>query len=431
MNLSQLIESIPDEETCIKCGSCRSVCPTFNSAHREGASARGKLALIDAKFHGEDDFGNVFLKHLNECTLCGACYDVCPKDVNTPELVMAARAEVVRSGGLSFFKRFVFRKVFFWDNLMELGIRVASLFQTLLFKKTASGEGQVSRFSILPVIGKGRLLPILPHKSFMQSSVAVSHKNPEVTKKIKASFFVGCGINYLVTNVGDATVNVIEKAGGSVFIPKGQLCCGMPAVASGDFESARALALRNIDIFEKEDVDFIVTSCASCGHNMKENYKTLFEDENEETRKRVEWYSSRVMDITEFLVDELDYKPTTDKADSLFAGGAPVSYPAVTYHDPCHLGRGQGLKTQPRDLIKSTGADLIEMDNQSCCGLGGGLVFENYDMTIDISKKKALSVKETGAKVVATACPGCMVQMRDGLNKEKVDVEVKHIVEML
>lgn len=151
MNLANLIESIPDDETCVKCGSCRSVCPTFNSAHREGASARGKLALIDAKFHGEDGFGNVFLKHLNECTLCGACYDVCPKDVNTPELVMAARAEIVESQGLNFFKKIVFRKLFFLDSLLDLGVRVGAFFQSIIFKKTKNGEGQISRFSILQI----------------------------------------------------------------------------------------------------------------------------------------------------------------------------------------------------------------------------------------------------------------------------------------
>lgn len=423
MNISELLKSIPDEETCVKCGACRTVCPTFNSAHREGASARGKVALIDAKYNKGSEFGEVFLKHLNECTLCGACYDVCPKDVNTPELVMATRANIVESSGLGFIKWFVFRKVFFWDGLMNLGTVAASYFQSLLFKKTENGEGQVSRFSLLPVIGKGRLLPILPHKTFMQSHAAVSRKVENSSDKIKASFFVGCGINYLVTNVGDATVNVIEKAGGSVIVPEKQLCCGMPAVASGDFESARALALRNVEIFEKEDVDFIVTSCASCGHNMKENYIKLFEDEPEVIRKRVESYAGKVRDITEFLVNTLDYKP---KGDGLFSDGAPV-----TYHDPCHLGRGQGLKDEPRELIKSSGATLVEMENQSCCGLGGGLVFENYDMTIDISRKKAQSVRQTGASIVATACPGCMVQMKDGLNIEEVPVKVAHIVELL
>ena len=422
MNLAELIKSIPDSGECVKCGSCRTVCPTFNSSHREGASARGKIALMDAVVGGEEGFGDTYIKHLNDCTLCGACYEVCPKDVNTPELVMAARADVVRRDGLGIIKSFVYNKLFFMESLLGFGVRVASFFQRILFRLNKNEEGQISRFSILPVIGKGRLLPILPHKTFMQSDMAKDNASKVNLSGKTAAFFVGCGINYLVTNVGDATVNVIKKAGGSVFVPEGQLCCSMPAVASGDFDSARKLALRNIDIFEKESPEFIVTSCASCGHNMKENYRTLFEDADAETRKRVEWYSSRVRDITEFLVNDLEYKPS----EQLFKDGSPV-----TYHDPCHLGRGQNLKDQPRELIKASGAELREMDNQSCCGLGGGLAFENYEMTIDISSKKAKSIERTGAGIVATACPGCMVQTRDGLNKEGVDVRVKHIVELL
>jgi glycolate oxidase iron-sulfur subunit len=434
--METLDEHITEEAAkCVRCGICKSVCPTFNAIHREPASARGKISLVEAHLAGDVELGEEYLRHIKECALCGACLASCPKEVDTPELVMNARAESVTKEGLPLTASFALKNVLGSERIMPLAFRFASRLQRVLLKGTSLENGLVSRFS-LPIIGSGRLLPELPETSFLDlpevKARGLPVRDPKVTHEAsvktpiaRVGLFVGCGINYLLPGVGEATIRVLEGAGVEVVVPPGQVCCGMPALSTGEVSTARSLALKNLEVFEKSDIDYIVTACATCGHALKGSFMKLLGGGGPQTRARVENLSSRVKDITELLAGQFSYKggeKTGPDRDGV----------VVTYHDPCHLGRAQGIRDEPRELLERSGMTFKEMKNPcKCCGLGGGLTFTNYDLSMEIAKNKVEDIKGTGAQVVATACPGCIIQLKDGLHRFGVNAKVVHLVELL
>ncbi|MBI1911859.1 MAG: (Fe-S)-binding protein [Deltaproteobacteria bacterium] len=418
------LSDLKDElEKCVRCGTCRSVCPVFRVAGREPSAARGKLTLIESYMKGEIGLTETYLKHLKECTLCGACRQNCPNSVNTVEIFNAARIDAATKNGIPLAASLIFKNLLD-DRILPWALKMATRLQGLIFKDSSVEKGLLSRFS-LPIIGSGRLLPPLANKFFMElPEVKALSKQEQGSKGPKIAFYAGCGINYLMPEVGTATLEVLKKAGTRVIVPEGQVCCGMPAFSMGDEKIARNMALKNLEAFEAHEFDFITTSCATCGHGLKNLFRKLLGD-NSELKDRVEAFCSKVRDITELLVNELDYlnKAGNEKKGELIA----------TYHDPCHLGRAQGLRDAPRYLIeKCSAVNLKEMKNPcSCCGLGGGLSTTNYDLSINITKRKVDNIKGSGADIVVTACPGCMVQLRDGLHKFGVKAKVAHVVELL
>ena len=432
--MKELSDFREEVDKCVKCGTCRSICPTTRVIGRETASARGKLTLIGAYLDGELPLGEVYLKHIKECTLCGGCRDVCPAGVKTTDVFLAARADAVEKEGLPFAASFVMKNLLDSSKLMPWALRFASRLKGLVFKDSVVDNGLISRFS-LPLIGGGRLVPELAPTFFMDradvKALSSDFSGGSVSGTARVAFFAGCGVNYLMPQVGTASIKAIKRTGSSVVVPDGQVCCGMPAYYSGDLKTARRLALKNIEAFEELRADYITTACATCSYALKAVFKKLLLDEADSTpelRARVEAFISRVRDITELLVNELKY----------VSRAAPPGVEAeekkvVTYHDPCHLNRSQGIRAEPRELLASK--DSLEFRAMkfpcSCCGLGGGVGFTNYELSADIARRKAESVRGSGADIVATACPGCIVQIRDGLHRYGVDAKVAHVVELL
>ncbi|MBI5599031.1 MAG: (Fe-S)-binding protein [Deltaproteobacteria bacterium] len=419
-------ELIEEAGRCVRCGACKSVCPTYDVLRREQSGPRGRLSLVEASFKGESGFGGAYLKNIKECTLCGSCHSNCPNGVNIPELILAARAEGVEKGGLSLAESFAYRGLLHSERFMQAALRLASRLQGLFLKGTAFENGLVSRFS-LPVIGGGRLLPELADEFFLDRS-HIEELSPSATpvrgKKggvLRVGFFAGCGVNYLLPDIGEATIRVLKESGAEVVVPQ-QVCCGMPAYSAGDRRTARDLALKNLEAFEASGVDIITTSCATCGHGLKKVFAELLSDEGLQMRSRVERFASMVRDITELLTGELPYK----------GGEKGKKGGVVTYHDPCHLRRYQGISEEPRRLLSKSVFTFKGMKHPCrCCGLGGGVGFANYELSMEIAKEKASSVRATGADVVATACPGCMVQLKDALYQSGVKARVAHVVELL
>ncbi len=419
----------PEIDKCVKCGTCRSICPTFRGIGRESASARGKLSLIRAYLDGEKGLGGEYLKHLNECTMCGGCKSVCPAGVDTVRIINAARAEHVEKEGLPFAASFVMKNLLNYKGVMPRALRYVSKFKGLLFKDSPTENGLVSRFS-LPVIGCGRLVPELAETFFLDTPEARSLERAPGVDGARVAFYSGCGVNFLMPDVGLKSVKALEKRG-PVVVPGAQVCCGMPAYYMGDVETARRLAIKNIEVFEGYDLDYIITSCATCSHALKNVFKDVIAETGDgELIKRAENFAKKVRDITEFLPVKT---PVTLPAEADETQSAPGKKPVVTYHDPCHLNRNQGIRDAPRDLIKSQeGLEFREMRFPcSCCGLGGGLSMNNYELSIKITERKANSVRDCGADIVATACPGCIVQLRDGLHRYGVNAKVVHVVDLL
>ncbi len=430
---------------CVLCGTCRGVCPTFDVARREPASARGKVALCDALLKKEINISEGFIKHMTECVQCMACYESCPNDVNVPDIILAARTEIVKENGLPFIKSLTLRNFLDSERLMPAVMKFASNLQGLFFKGVPEESGLHRRFP-LPLIGERRLMPPLADTFFLERRALTVEKGrkgerekgrkilspirPFTDSPIRVGFFAGCLINYMLPNIGEASLKLIEKAGASVIVPLDQHCCGMPALGMGDVETAKSLALKNLEAFEQYELDYITTACATCGDGLRRRFKELLGDEYPE---RVNAFCSKVRDITELLVRELRVgsgewrKGYTSLGSKLSALGS-----VITYHDPCHLNRGQGIKDAPRELIEISGARFKEMSHPCrCCGLGGSFNITDYDFSMEIARSKAEDIKNTGADIVATACPGCMIQIKDGLHQIGVKAKVLHVVELL
>src|SRR3990167_10846497 len=425
--LKQLSQEI---NKCVLCGTCRSVCPTFGVVQREPASARGKVALCDAYLNKEIGISEGFIKHMNECVQCMACYAACPNDVNVPDIILAARAEIAKEKGMPFVKSFILENILDSERLMPAAMKFASRLQGLLFKGVPEESGLHRRFP-LPLIGERRLVPPLADRFFLEKQEARSKRQEKPhTSQPRVGFFAGCLINYMLPNIGEASLNAMEKTGASVIVPLDQHCCGMPALGMGDIETAKSLALKNLEAFEQYELDYITTACATCGDGLRRRFKELLGDEYPE---RVNAFCSKVRDITELLVRELRVgsgewrKGYTSLGSKLSVFGS-----VITYHDPCHLNRGQGIKDAPRELIEISGARFKEMGHPCrCCGLGGSFNITNYDFSMEINRSKAEDIKNTGADIVATACPGCMIQIKDGLHQIGVKTKVLHVVELL
>src|SRR3989337_1535578 len=430
---------------CVLCGTCRGVCPTFDVARREPASARGKVALCDALLKKEINISEGFIKHMTECVQCMACYESCPNDVNVPDIILAARTEIVKENGLPFIKSLTLRNFLDSERLMPAVMKFASNLQGLFFKGVPEESGLHRRFP-LPLIDERRLMPPLADTFFLERRALTVEKGrkgerekgrkilspirPFTDSPIRVGFFAGCLINYMLPNIGEASLKLIEKAGASVIVPPDQHCCGMPALGMGDVETAKSLALKNLEAFEQYKLDYITTACATCGDGLRRRFKELLGDEYPE---RANPFCSKVRDITELLVRELRVgsgewrKGHTSLGSKLSAPGSELSY-----HDPCHLNRGQGIKDAPRALIEISGARFKEMSHPCrCCGLGGSFNITDYDFSMEIARSKAEDIKNTGADIVATACPGCMIQIKDGLHQIGVKAKVVHVVELL
>lgn len=421
--MKKLSELRSEIDKCVRCGTCRSTCPTFKVIGRETSSARGRVTLIADYMNNGIGLSETYLRHLKECTLCGACRTNCPNGVDTVAIFAAARRDATEKQGVPFAASVIFKNLLASGGILSLGLKLATRLQGLFFKDASAGLGLLSRFS-LPLVGNGRLVPPLASTPFLDLS-DVKAMDGKADKKggPRVAFYAGCGINYLMPEVGTKSLEAIKRAGADVFVPQGQACCGMPAYAMGDIATARSMALKNLEVFEAIDADFIVTSCATCGHGLKHLMSDLLSD-RPELKARAEKVAAKARDISELLITELGFKAK---------GNAASEKRVVTYHDPCHLGRAQGLREEPRELLKmGQGVVLKEMKNPClCCGLGGGLMYNNYKLSMEIARKKAENIKNSGAEVVATACPGCMVQLRDGLHRFGVDVKVCHIVELL
>ncbi len=416
---------IAEMSKCVHCGSCRSVCPVFATIQREAAAARGKITLAEVSFEGQLPYSKKFKAAIEQCLLCKACVENCANEVKTDLIVIAARAALAREKGLSFTKKLIFKYFLDSDRLMPSLLKAGSLFQALALRKIPEQSGLHRRFP-LPYFDRRRTIPPLAKKPLLEQ---YPEHIPAEKERLKVGFFTGCLINYIYPGVGEAVINVLGKQGVSVIIPRGQKCCGLPALGSGDLETTRSLALDNITAFEDLGVDYIVTACGSCGSTLSEYYRTLLEAEPPEIQQKTESFRKKIIDISDFLVNvvKLPAAGTTKGKKST------ISNLKVTYHDPCHLRRGMKVFREPRELIKSVpGAEFLEMPSADrCCGFGGSFNISYYELSLDVLKKKNEDLKNTGADYLATGCPGCILQLQDGINQEGLKTKVVHPVELL
>ena len=417
--MKPLPQVLEEARQCVKCGNCMAQCPVYLETLEEPLVARGKLALIEGVSEEDPEFNKRFNEILSQCLLCGTCAENCPNGVPADEIIREARSLLVKEKGLSLPKKAIFKYLLDSEHFMNLLLKGGASLQHLFLKKIPEESGLHLRFPV-PILDSRRFIPPLAQDSFLDLHSGWVRAEKET---MRVGLFVGCVSNYLFPRISRSALDLFLSHGVSVYIPESQRCCGLPAFGSGDEETPRSLARRNIESFDEEGLEKIVAPCASCASMLKLDYPLLFE-ESDSFYARALGFSSKVTDASQFLAPILGQRA---------AENGRRSKGRVTFHDPCHLRRKLGIFKEPRNLLKGLpGMEYVEMrEANRCCGQGGSFNIANYDLSLKILGRKIEAVEETGADVVATACSGCLLQLMDGLHQQGLKKEVRHLVEMV
>ncbi|OIN97258.1 MAG: (Fe-S)-binding protein [Deltaproteobacteria bacterium CG1_02_45_11] len=420
--IARLMKGLEDQLAgCMRCGTCQAVCPLFAETAREADVARGKLALLDGlRQEMFKDPAGVY-KRLNRCLLCGSCALNCPSGVSVLEIFIKARAILTGCMDLSMLKKIILRRILSFPEtfarLAAWGVRLQKL-----FTRPANQLLGTSCARLVAPLPKNRhfkpLAPVPFHQ--MVPSLNTAPKGSGA----RAAFFVGCLIDNIFPNVAKATVKVLNHHGIEVFMPRGQGCCGLPAMAAGDAVAFDRLVRYNLEKFDGNDIDYLVSACSTCAFTIKKIWPMMFQDDSEEVMAKIERMAGKTFDINQFLVSEVGIK-----SDLLVSNDDAV---VVTYHDPCHLKKSMKVSAEPRALITANPAYCLKEMPESdwCCGSGGNFNLEYYELSARIGKRKCDNITSSGCSVVATACPACMIQISDMLSQSGEAIIVKHPVEI-
>ncbi|ABR54298.1 succinate dehydrogenase and fumarate reductase iron-sulfur protein [Methanococcus vannielii SB] len=363
------IKDVKSIRGCIECLSCISMCPARKYSNYPGPTFMRQLARF--AFDKRDDSkreSDAFNENIYNCTTCGRCVEVCPKEIDIVHNVVEKLREKT------------FKKGYNLESHLE--VRKNALLQKRSIPKD-----------------KSSFLEEVKDEYFVEN------------EKLRVAFFTGCLVDFRLLELGKSAVRVLNAHGVSVVIPKLQVCCGSPYIRTGQTDISEMLKKQNLEIFNKLNVDYVVTLCAGCGSTLKNDYKEK---------------EFKIKDITEILTEVglIEYKPLDI---------------TVTYHDPCHLRRGQKVYLEPRKILESIPKlKFVEMEiPDQCCGAGGGVRSGKPEVAALIGKRKANMVYKTDADYVITVCPFCEYHVRDSLKKYmeensfKKEIPVMNIVSLL
>ncbi len=401
-----------DLHHCIKCGLCQAVCPTFKAMKLEHYTPRGRVQIVKHYLEGDLGITLEFQEAVLSCILCDACAAFCPSGVRIDRVFRNMRgdlAELVRAG---LNKRALFA-VLTSPALMRVGAGIARMGQTLVV-------------DFLSISGKLGNIPIdrLPRFNRQSFRRSVPEKiTPPGKRTGRLLYFTGCATDLIHGDVGKAVLDVLGRLGIEVIVPKDQLCCAAPIFLSGFHRVALSNIERNLEIFDREDVDAIVVDCATCGAALKKDIPELLEDLGRDPSKALR-VAAKVKDISQVVAERL--------GDLEIGEPRAVESLRVTYHDPCHLVRGMGVKAEPREILSALpGIDFTEMEDPGeCCGGGGSYQFEQTELSGAITLAKTDQIRSTRACIVATGCPGCRLTLTGNL-REDSDPEVIHTIQLL
>jgi glycolate oxidase iron-sulfur subunit len=396
---------------CNKCGSCTSVCPLYQNTVNEGMAARGKVALLEAVADGRLEAGEAVRAKLEDCLLCGACATNCPSFVPTTDLFLEARAGLAKDLGLPLPIRLLLRALA-TPGVLAAGTPGLNLAHRLGLPQLA--DGPLGEHLPSVVRAALRAMPPAPLRSYRSRAKRAGSNGTGARGTV--GYFAGCFMNWGYADAAMATREMLCRAGFRVEAPA-VMCCGVPHRAYGDIETARRLARKNIEALER--YDHVVSDCASCGAALRE-YRHLLKDDPAYA-ERAERLAGRAADISEFLVKH-EFPPPQFHA--------PLR---VTYHDPCHLVRGQGVKNQPREILKAIpGVEYVEMQGADvCCGAAGSFCVTHPELSEGVGGNKADSILATKADVVVSGCPSCLTQLKAMLAARGSAVKVMHPMELL
>ncbi len=402
-------------DDCVHCGFCLPSCPTYVLWGQEMDSPRGRISLMREALEGEP-LTDAMADHFDRCLGCMACVTACPSGVRYDRLIEATRQQVERRHPRSLTDRAFRRAVF---ALFPHPARLRTLAPLLRAYRRLGIRGLLRRAGLTD-----RLPPRLRAMEALLPEIPAARELPgripaRGTARRTVGLLAGCAQRVLLPGVNEATVRVLVAEGCEVVVPGGQGCCGALSLHAGREEEALAFARRTVDAFDTTGVEAVVVNAAGCGSAMKQYGALLAGDAA--YAERGARLAERVRDVTEVL-----------------AGLEPIAprHPlplAAAYHDACHLAHAQGVRREPRDLLRRIpGLELREIaESDLCCGSAGVYNLLEPEPAAELGERKARHVLDSGAEVLVTANPGCILQIRAALERLGRPLPVVHPVEVV
>jgi glycolate oxidase iron-sulfur subunit len=399
---------------CMRCGMCLPTCPTYKETFLETGSPRGRVALMRKVQDGDLEQTERLVSFLSLCLDCQACATACPSGVNAGSLVAEFFCEQKETKGLGIMEDLILRRLLPHPDLLETSVIPLRLYQRTGLQKLVRRMGMLKLFPA----GLERMegyLPQLPARPLRQTIEPVT---PACGKERgTVGFFLGCVMSLVFSEASYATIQLLSALGYRVITPRDQVCCGAPNMLAGDLEGLRKDACHNISIFGQQQLEYIVTDCGGCGSELKQYGHHLGKTAEATT------FSSKVRDISQILALHKDELKALLKP-------LPVS---VTFHDSCHIAHCQGIRREPRELLKLIPElEFREMaDADACCGSGGDYNLRQPEMADRVLQRKLDTIAASGAELVVTGNPGCLLQLKKGLADHLPQVRLMHLTELL
>ncbi|HWR89838.1 MAG TPA: (Fe-S)-binding protein [Dissulfurispiraceae bacterium] len=382
-------------ESCVRCGSCKARCPTYEEDPHEGMSARGRAVLLDSFLRGEIGVSDKLDGRIQSCMLCGSCSRICPLGISVPGAVYHARS-MLRSRT---------RK----RRMLNLGARLA-------VKKAREG------FVVAKWLkAAGAFLPLERFEPYqlmkdldLQFPDRVLREGTSIFKVSRSrgriAVFAGCTVNYLFPSLGADLIRSLNALRFDVIMPRGEACCAAPLLSLGLVEDAAAMAEKNVRLYRGLNTEAVISLCPTCTHFIGHEYGRLIGEGIDNTRE-----------VSQFFADRMK--------EGDFDGKAPLTPhrqgKKIIYHDPCHAVNYFGARAEPRDILSSMGISLTEPKDRGCCGFAGTFRVLHGDLSKAILERRIGDYAD--ADTIVTSCPNCMIQFRSRMK----DKEIKHIIEYI
>ena len=392
---------------CVHCGLCLSSCPTYLETGNENDSPRGRIYLMRAIQSGKLGVGAEPVKHVDLCLGCRACETACPSGVQYGTLLEETRDHIEKHHKRGVFqrilRRWVIEKVFPFPGRTSLALLPVRVLRFLRLD------------GLMPGFVRS-MLELVPQRLAKRKLEAKRLAKGEA--KGDVGFIEGCVMQVMFGDTNESSAELLQRDGWNVVTPKEQGCCGALYAHGGQLEKARECARQNIAAFEGKSLDAIIINAAGCGSTLVEYGELLKDDPDWAGRARA--FSAKVKDLVTWL-DESGVQRTSDQSK-------------VTYHDACHLCHAQGISSEPRKLVQArAGGDFVELaESDLCCGSAGSYNLTEPEMAERLQARKVKNIIDTGAEVVVTTNPGCLLQIQSGLKKAGADhVRAVHIADYL
>ena len=399
---------------CVRCGACANVCPVYRmvGGHQMGHIYIGAIGLILTYFfHGRYQARNL----IQNCINCGACKEVCAAGIDLPAMIKEVHAKIINEEGHPL-----------KSTLLSKVLRNRKLFHTLLRyaqkaqQPISDDQGYLRHLPHIFSKEHGfRRLPVIDPKPFRDRwpSICADISQP----KYRVALFSGCVQDFVYPEQLTAAIELMAARQVAVAFPLDQSCCGLPVQMMGELEAARQVAVQNVMALDVDGVDFVITLCASCASHLKKNYPKLL-SERPSLASKARLMAEKVLPFSSFCNDVLKIKASDFNSCETH----------ITYHAPCHLCRGLGVKNAPHDLIRKSGYEFVPAaEEETCCGFGGTYSANFPSISSEILGKKLEDAQNTGADILVTECPGCIMQLRGGALKKGMDLKVIHLSEAL